>query len=104
MFGTTLNREYAIAADLLDLDEPASPSSPAPPCARRSPGRTCRPGCSREIDEYARRRHDGLTGVQERGRESRPRKLILCGASPFVSRELWGFRAFACVSGNRVAP
>ena len=48
MFGTTLNQEYAVAADLLDLDEAGLRRPGArPPSARRSRRTTCGPGCSR---------------------------------------------------------
>ena len=44
MFGTTLNREYEIAAGLLDLDEAVSSTWPWPPSTR--PSRRTRSGCA----------------------------------------------------------
>ena len=54
MFGTTLNREYEIAADLLDLDE-AGPGRAGPHRRARVVRRrtTSRPRILAEIDDYA---------------------------------------------------
>ena len=53
MFGTTLNQEYEIAADLLDLDE-AGRRRPGPRrrCARRSPPDDVKTRILAEIDAY----------------------------------------------------
>ena len=47
MFGTTLNREYEIAAELLDLDEAGLADWLGPAVRRRSLRTTWRPGCWR---------------------------------------------------------
>ena len=45
MFSTTLNHEYAVAAELLDLDEAGVAELAEPPCARRSWTTPARPRC-----------------------------------------------------------
>ena len=53
MFGTTLNREYEIAADLLDLDERGIAGSPRTPCRPRSCPDADKAALAAEIDAYA---------------------------------------------------
>ena len=54
MFGTTLNREYEIAADLLDLDEAGVADLARTAVRGVVPARRrTRRGCAAEIDDYA---------------------------------------------------
>ena len=52
MFNTNLNREYDIAADLLDLDEAGWPTWHAPRCGSRSLDDAGKRRLTEEIDAY----------------------------------------------------
>ena len=52
MFATTLNHEYAVAADLLDLDEARRGRPGGRRSSRRSRPTTSSTGCSRRSRRY----------------------------------------------------
>ena len=82
MFGTTLNREYAIAADLLGLDE-AGVADLARTAVRASFAPDGRAGAGARRDRRLRRR---LSRAAPAGKGSnRPRNLIRSGATTFVT-------------------
>ena len=93
MFGTTLNREYAIAADLLDLDE-AGLAELARTAVRASfAPDDVKARILGEIDAYAAGARKGI----------RPRNLIHGGASTFVTARAPGSGDCSGVSAETCA-